>query len=274
METTYGNAYTETYKIILVGDTHVGKTHILNRYVKGTLPENPTATVGVEFATRVVPLAVGGTVKAQIWDTAGQERYKSVTSAHYRRAAGALLIYDITVKSSFLNASRWLDDMRLVVDPDIVVMLVGNKLDLVENNPETRAVRLHLKVVRFLLLTYSTPLSMEVLKLRMTGKTTVKLVPTKTAKQYADSENLFFCESSAVSNVNIKHIFEELLQLVYNSRTRCRMSDSYDSGNVTARWAENRTGIQLSNKVHGKSVGPDPTAQNGDSLRSLNCCSI
>ena len=63
------------YKIVLVGDATVGKTHLLSRYIKGSLPKAPTATIGVEFATRTVPLAVGGTVKAQIWDTAGQERF-------------------------------------------------------------------------------------------------------------------------------------------------------------------------------------------------------
>lgn len=63
------------YKVVLVGDATVGKTHLLSRYVKGTLPKAPTATIGVEFATRTIPLSIGGTVKAQIWDTAGQERY-------------------------------------------------------------------------------------------------------------------------------------------------------------------------------------------------------
>ena len=85
--------YDHLYKVVLVGDATVGKTHLLSRYIKGTLPKAPTATIGVEFATRTVPLAVGGTVKAQIWDTAGQERYRAITSAHYRRAVGALLVY-------------------------------------------------------------------------------------------------------------------------------------------------------------------------------------
>lgn len=113
--------------VILVGDATVGKTHLLSRYIRGTLPRSPQSTIGVEFATRTVPLQVGGTVKAQIWDTgmatrqnismqmspslqtscaAGQERYRSITSAHYRRAVGALLVYDVTRKSSFVNVSK------------------------------------------------------------------------------------------------------------------------------------------------------------------------
>lgn len=88
-------------------------------------------TIGVEFATRNVTLPSGGTVKAQIWDTAGQERYKAITSAHYKRAIGALLVYDITKEQTFYSASKWMNDLREHAEPDIVIMLVGNKLDLV-----------------------------------------------------------------------------------------------------------------------------------------------
>ena len=82
--------------VILVGDTGVGKTHLLSRYIKNSLPKNKYPTIGVEFATKAVPLRAGGTVKAQIWDTAGQERFRAITSAHYRKAIGALIVYDIT----------------------------------------------------------------------------------------------------------------------------------------------------------------------------------
>eukprot|EP00922_Rhytidocystis_sp_ex-Travisia-forbesii_P055343 GHVS01081949.1.p1 GENE.GHVS01081949.1~~GHVS01081949.1.p1 ORF type:complete len:251 (+),score=49.55 GHVS01081949.1:216-968(+) len=176
--------YDHLYKIILVGDATVGKTHLLSRYIRGTLPKSPKATIGVEFATRTVPLAVGGTVKAQIWDTAGQERYRSITSAHYRRAVGALLVYDVTRKNTFLDASKWLEELRQNAEPDIVVMLVGNKVDLVEKEPADRAV------------TY------------------------EAAAAYAQNNALFFSEASAVSAFNVKHIFEHLLQEIYNQKTK------------------------------------------------------
>eukprot|EP00921_Rhytidocystis_pertsovi_P002976 GHVQ01004961.1.p1 GENE.GHVQ01004961.1~~GHVQ01004961.1.p1 ORF type:complete len:283 (+),score=37.54 GHVQ01004961.1:543-1391(+) len=178
--------YDHLYKIILVGDATVGKTHLLSRYIRGTLPKSPKATIGVEFATRTVPLAVGGTVKAQIWDTAGQERYRSITSAHYRRAVGALLVYDVTRKNTFLNASKWLEELRQNAEPDIVVMLVGNKVDLVEKEPGERA------------------------------------VAYETAATYAQNNGLFFSEASAVSSFNVKHIFEHLLQEIYNQKTKGR----------------------------------------------------
>lgn len=87
------------------------------------------STIGVEFATRTLRLEKN-TIKAQIWDTAGQERYRAITSAYYRGAVGALVVYDITKKTSFDNAERWLSELREHADPDIVILLVGNKCDL------------------------------------------------------------------------------------------------------------------------------------------------
>lgn len=103
---------------------------MLCRYIRGDLPVQAKATIGVEFATRTVPLASGGSVKAQIWDTAGQERYRSITSAHYRRAVGALLVYDVTNRSSFYNCKKWLDELRASSYDDIVILLIANKVDL------------------------------------------------------------------------------------------------------------------------------------------------
>merc|ERR1719343_986023 len=132
--------YDHLYKVVLVGDATVGKTHLLARYIKGQLPKAPTATIGVEFATRTVALELGGTVKAQIWDTAGQERYRAITSAHYRRAVGALLVYDITKQSTFQNCQKWMEELRQNAEPDVVIMLVGNKVDLCEQDDNARQV--------------------------------------------------------------------------------------------------------------------------------------
>ena len=100
--TTYTKVHLRSYfLVILVGDASVGKTCLLNQYLKGALPRNPAPTIGVEFATKNVVLKNGGTVKAQIWDTAGQERYRAICLAHYRRALGALLVYDVTKQSTF-----------------------------------------------------------------------------------------------------------------------------------------------------------------------------
>ena len=89
------------YKIILIGSINVGKTCLLSQYVYKNMPASAVPTIGVEFATKNVQLKDGGTVKAQIWDTAGQERYKAICGAHYKRALGALLVYDITNRETF-----------------------------------------------------------------------------------------------------------------------------------------------------------------------------
>ena len=125
--------YNHLFKIVLVGDAGVGKTHLLTRYTKGKLPQNKPSTIGVEFATKTVTLQNGkAIVKAQIWDTAGSERYKAITTAHYRRALGALLVYDVTKSETFFNVRRWMEELRAAADPDCIIYLVGNQVDKVE----------------------------------------------------------------------------------------------------------------------------------------------
>ena len=105
-------AYDHRYKVVLVGDAPVGKTHLLSHYIKNNLPKKATATIGVESAEPTVQLAVGGTVKTQIWDTAGEERYRAVTKAHYRGVVGALLVYDATKEATFQNCAKWMEELR------------------------------------------------------------------------------------------------------------------------------------------------------------------
>jgi len=93
----------------------------------------------VEFATKNVTLRNGRTVKAQIWDTAGQERYKAICGAHYKRALGALIVYDVTNRKSFEDLEEtWIENLMSRAEPDIRVILVGNKIDLVRQNPSAR----------------------------------------------------------------------------------------------------------------------------------------
>lgn len=200
------------YKIVLVGDATVGKTHLLSRYVKGTLPKAPTATIGVEFATRTIPLAVGGTVKAQIWDTAGQERYRAITSSHYRRAVGALLVYDVTRQVTFQNCLKWLEELRQNAEPNITIMLVGNKVDLVEKDPAARQVYFD------------------------------------TAVEFARQHKLLFKEASAVTSYNVKHVYEQLLQEVYNQASK---------GVVGKIERADRGGIQILPRPRGSSEFDD-----------------
>lgn len=117
------------YLVVLIGDSGVGKSNILGRFTRNEFNIESKSTIGVEFATRTVTVD-GKTIKAQIWDTAGQERYRAITSAYYRGAVGALLMYDITKSETYEHVSRWLEELKDHADPQIVVMLVGNKCDL------------------------------------------------------------------------------------------------------------------------------------------------
>jgi len=120
------------FKIVLVGDSGVGKSNLLSRFTKDTFNIDEKSTIGVEFATRIVPMDDGKLIKAQIWDTAGQERYRAITNAYYRGALGALLVYDISKQSSFENIPRWLRELRDHANRDIVLVLTGNKRDLAD----------------------------------------------------------------------------------------------------------------------------------------------
>merc|ERR1719164_226587 len=103
--------YDYLFKVVLIGDSGVGKSNLLSRFTRNEFCLESKSTIGVEFATRSLPID-GKTIKAQIWDTAGQEWYRAITSAYYRGAVGALLVYDITKKGSFEDVERWLSELR------------------------------------------------------------------------------------------------------------------------------------------------------------------
>uniref|UniRef100_A0AAY4DBA3 Ras-related protein Rab-25 n=1 Tax=Denticeps clupeoides TaxID=299321 RepID=A0AAY4DBA3_9TELE len=126
---TRDDEYDYLFKVVLIGDSGVGKSNLLSRFTRNEFNLESKSTIGVEFATRSIQVD-GKTVKAQIWDTAGQERYRAITSAYYRGAVGALLVYDIAKHLTYENVERWLKELRDHADSNIVIMLVGNKSDL------------------------------------------------------------------------------------------------------------------------------------------------
>jgi len=162
------------FKVVLIGDSGVGKSNLLSRFTRNEFSLESKSTIGVEFATRSLNVD-GKIIKAQIWDTAGQERYRAITSAYYRGAVGALLVYDVTRHSTFENAERWLRELRDHTDPNIVVMLIGNKSDL-----------RHLVAVS-----------------------------TDDGKALAERESLYFMETSALEATNVNNAFAEVLTQIY-----------------------------------------------------------
>ena len=123
------NTYSPIYKIILLGDSGVGKTCLLSMYTNGKC--GPTIpTIALEFCTKEIELDDNYKVKVQLWDTAGQERFKSLAMTYYRKAYGILLLFDITKRSSFISCKNYLEEIRVNSDKNCVIYLVGNKIDL------------------------------------------------------------------------------------------------------------------------------------------------
>ncbi|KAG7086724.1 hypothetical protein E1B28_002658 [Marasmius oreades] len=207
---TEGSNYDYLFKVVLIGDSGVGKSNLLSRFTRNEFNLESKSTIGVEFATRSINVD-GKTVKAQIWDTgepsypiavhpstltlrylslsvmanfpltrpfvllAGQERYRAITSAYYRGAVGALLVYDIAKHATYVNVTRWLKELRDHADSNIVIMLVGNKSDLK-----------HLRAV-----------------------------PTDEAKTFASENGLSFIETSALDASNVESAFQTILTDIY-----------------------------------------------------------
>jgi len=167
------------FKIVLVGDSGVGKSNLLSRFTRNSFTTDEKSTIGVEFATRVIPMADSKKIKAQIWDTAGQERYRAITNAYYRGALGAMLVYDVTKQSSFENIPRWLRELREYANRDIVLVLVGNKADLVDKS--------------------------------------LRQVTEEQAKQLAAEYDLPFMEASAKSGFNVDEAFTLIVKNIYEN---------------------------------------------------------
>jgi len=169
-----GTNFDYLFKVVLIGDSGVGKSNLLSRFTRNEFNLESKSTIGVEFATRSLNVD-GKNIKAQIWDTAGQERYRAITSAYYRGAVGALLVYDISKHATYVNVTRWLKELRDHADSNIVIMLVGNKSDLK-----------HLRAV-----------------------------PTDEAKAFATENGLSFIETSALDASNVEGAFQTILTDIY-----------------------------------------------------------
>ena len=128
---TKGKDYDYIFKIVLIGDTCVGKSCILVRFSDDVFVENYVTTIGVDFRFKTM-IINNKIAKIQIWDTAGQERYRSITTAYYRGAAAILICCDSTNKESFYNLNNWIDEIAKYTDKDVDKLVLMNKCDLTE----------------------------------------------------------------------------------------------------------------------------------------------
>ena len=137
-----------TYKIILIGDSAVGKTCIFKKITTGVFNEKSISTIGMDRRTLNFTIKDSEgrdlDVEVQLWDTAGQERFRTITNNYYKSSQGLLLIYDITKKDTFNNVENWINNVKetLGEEDKYLIVLIGNKVDLAEANPETREVSL------------------------------------------------------------------------------------------------------------------------------------
>ncbi|KAL6578094.1 Ras-related protein rabf1 [Orobanche minor] len=155
-------------KLVLLGDSGVGKSCIVLRFVRGQFDPTSKVTVGASFLSQTIALQDCTTVKFEIWDTAGQERYAALAPLYYRGAAVAVVVYDITSPESFTKAQHWVKELQKHGSPDIVMALVGNKADLHEKRE----------------------------------------VPVQDGFDYAEKNGMFFIETSAKTADNINQLFE------------------------------------------------------------------
>ena len=123
-------AYDYLFKLLLIGDSGVGKSSLLLRFSDDTYETTSNSTIGVDFKIKTVNLD-GRVAKLQIWDTAGQERFRTITSSYYRGAHGIIVVYDVTDAESFDNVRKWLNEIDKNATQDVQKLLVGNKCDLV-----------------------------------------------------------------------------------------------------------------------------------------------
>ena len=125
-----GKKFDYTIKTVVVGDSGVGKTCLLVRFIRDFFNDSTQPTLGVDFLSKIVDTSRGRHVELQLWDTAGQELFRSVTRGYYRGSVIGFLIFDLTNKNSFENIEHWLKDIKEVAPPKIITVLIGNKKDL------------------------------------------------------------------------------------------------------------------------------------------------
>ncbi|KAM7275752.1 hypothetical protein ACFE04_017618 [Oxalis oulophora] len=119
------------YKLVFLGDQSVGKTSVITRFMYDKFDTTYQATIGIDFLSKTMYLE-DRTVRLQLWDTAGQERFRSLIPSYIRDSSVAVIVYDVADRKSFLNTSQWIDEVRTERGSDVIIVLVGNKTDLVD----------------------------------------------------------------------------------------------------------------------------------------------
>ncbi|CEH14099.1 rab gtpase [Ceraceosorus bombacis] len=205
------------FKLVLLGESAVGKSSLVLRFVKDQFDDYRESTIGAAFLTQTVSLDESTTVKFEIWDTAGQERYKSLAPMYYRNANCAVVVYDITQQSSLEKAKAWIRELQRQADPNIIIALAGNKADLASR----------------------------------------RAVPTEEAQAYANEENLLFLETSAKDSHNVSELFTMIARKLplESASNAARAGGAGGRGGSRIDPAQGRNGVDIRNGQSGQGGG-------------------
>ncbi|KAL6928407.1 hypothetical protein ACO0SA_003146 [Hanseniaspora valbyensis] len=193
------------FKLVLLGDSSVGKSSIVTRFVKDQFDLNKESTIGAAFLSQTIKLLDGDSgeevaIKFEIWDTAGQERYKSLAPMYYRNSNAAIVVYDLCDANSLSKAVKWVNELKekLGEDNDCIISLIGNKLDITLEDESKRAISF------------------------------------KEGEDFAIENGLYFHEVSAKDNIGIKDIFQEIGESLYKQYKEKRVKNSTANGPGTS----------------------------------------
>jgi small GTP-binding protein len=163
------------YKVLLLGDSSVGKTCFLLRYCDRTFQEAHLSTIGLDYRLKTMTLENNKNIKLQIWDTAGQDRFRALTKNYYKGANGIILIYDISTTQTFENVKVWINQIKEEANANVIIYLVGNKIDLPKDK---------------------------------------RTVSEEEGQKLADEYKFLFKEASAKEGTNVNEIFQELVEKI------------------------------------------------------------
>jgi len=187
------------YKLVFLGDANVGKTSIVTRFMYDSFDKSYSATIGIDFLCKTMYLD-DRTVRLQLWDTAGQERFRSLIPSYIRDSSVAVVTYDITSRASFLNTSKWIEDIRNERGSDVIIALVGNKTDLADK----------------------------------------RQVSLEEGEEKAKKEDILFIETSAKAAYNIKALFKKLANALPSTEKEVTPTETASTVTLTAENTEQK----------------------------------
>ncbi|CRK90641.1 CLUMA_CG004342, isoform B [Clunio marinus] len=210
--------YKFLFKVVLIGNSGVGKTCLVRRFTQGVFPKGQGATIGVDFMIKTLEIENSAgqreAVKLQIWDTAGQERFRSITQSYYRSAHALILVYDISCQPTFDALSDWIREIQEYANPKVLKILVGNKTDRDDRE-----------------------------------------IPMRVGEEFAKQHEMYFLETSSKQGENVERLFYEIAaELIEQARQKGGLSRNHHDSSVTNLGIKNNLGNFQSNCCSGSGI--------------------